>query len=127
MDLSFFPALAEALRAFQANGQVGQDPVAALYPERRKRHSLFSNLLTDAEMEGLRSYVFGYGKIPQKPDDAVPRVLNLVNGQWTLPAKGEFATMKSPADRRIPLFQMPASTQADVEAVVSAADAYWKS
>jgi aldehyde dehydrogenase (NAD+) len=127
MDLAAFPQLAEAQRAFLARGQTGEDPVAALYPQRRKRHSLFSNLLTDAEMEALRPYLFGYGKIPQTPTDAPPKILNLINGHWHEPAKGELATMKSPADRRIPLFQVAASTQEDVEAAVSAADAYWKS
>jgi len=127
MDLAAYPQLSEAISAFNARGQTGQDPLAALYAERRKKHSLFSNLLTDAEMESIRGYVFGYGQIPLKPSDKPPRILNLVNGQWLAPQRGELATLKSPADRRIPLFEVAASTQEDVEAAITAADAYWKS
>jgi hypothetical protein len=96
MDLSAYPQLSKAISDFNARGQTGQDPLATLYAERRQNHSLFSNLLTDAEMESIRGYVFGYGAIPQKPGDKAPRILNLVNGKWAAPRKGEFATMKSP-------------------------------
>ena len=41
--------------------------------------------------------MFGYGKIPQTPSDTPPKILNLINGQWRAPHKGELATMKSPA------------------------------
>ncbi|MEN9800221.1 MAG: hypothetical protein RL653_3918 [Pseudomonadota bacterium] len=127
MDLSHFPQLSEDIRQFNARGQEGQDPVAALYAERRKRYGLFSTLLTPAEMEALRPYLFCHGgKFPGSASDAPVRVLNLVNGVWKLPARGEMATMQSPADRRVPLAEVPASTQEDVEDAVSAADRYWK-
>jgi hypothetical protein len=53
---SSFPKLSAAISAFNAAGQVGPDPLAAVYAERRKQHSLFSNLLSDADLEALRPY-----------------------------------------------------------------------
>lgn len=127
MDLSHFPSLSEDIRQFNARGQEGRDPVAALHAERRKRYGLFSTLLTHAEMEALRPYLFCYGeKLPTAASDAPVKVLNLVNGAWKAPAEGKFADLPSLADRRVPLASVPASTQADVEEVVAAADAYWK-
>ena len=128
MDIANFPNLSKDIEAFNGRGQEGKDPVAALFADRRKRHNLFSNLLTDKEMETLKPYLFCYGsKIPSSPSDKPVRVLNLINGEWKAPRKGGFALMKSPADRRIGLMEVPASQQEDVDEVVSAADAYWKS
>jgi acyl-CoA reductase-like NAD-dependent aldehyde dehydrogenase len=127
MDLSTFAELPKQIEAFNARGQTGQDPLGALYAERRKRYTLFANLLTDKEMEAIRSYVFCYGsKIPTSPSDKPVRTLNLVNGEWLAPASGKFATMRSPADRRISLMDVPDSGPEDVDRAVSAADAYWK-
>ncbi len=127
MGLSNFPSLAADIRAFNERGQLGKDPVAAFYGERRKSYSLFKNLLTDKEMEALRPYLFGDRPIPRTAADKPLVINNLVNGEWLAPVKGERALMKSPADRRIGLFEVPASTKEDVELVVKAADDYWKS
>ena len=42
--------LKEAVRSFNANGQLGRDPLAALYAERRQAWSLFSIGLRDEEI-----------------------------------------------------------------------------
>lgn len=128
MDIGNFPNLSKEIQAFNEQGQAGKDPVAALFAERRKRHNLFSNLLTDKEMETLRPYLFCHqNKFPQSASDKPVRVLNLVNGEWKAPKTGGFATMRSPADKRIPLIEVPASQPEDVNEAVSAADAYWQS
>lgn len=126
--IASFPQLAPAIAAFNAAGQLGPDPLGAVYAERRKQHSLFSNLLSDQDLEALRPYLFCHGgNIPQRPEDKPTRVTNLIGGTWRLPEKGEMAVLQSLADRRIPLMQVPASTKEDVEKAVSAADAAWKS
>ena len=123
-----FPKLTAAISAFNEAGQVGPDPLAALYPARRAGYSLFSNLLADKDLEALRPYLFCHGgNIPQRPGDKPVRVSNLIAGQWKLPAKGEMALLRSLADRRIPLMEVPASTKEDADAAVTAADAAWKS
>jgi acyl-CoA reductase-like NAD-dependent aldehyde dehydrogenase len=123
-----FPKLPEAIAAFNARGQVGADPLGAFYAERRKQYSLFSNLLSDKDLEDLRPYLFCHGgNIPQRSGDKPVRVTNLIDGVWSLPAKGELAVLRSLADRRIALMEVPASTQEDVERAVSAADRAWKS
>ncbi|MFL5318607.1 MAG: aldehyde dehydrogenase family protein [Myxococcaceae bacterium] len=128
MDIANFPALSKDIQAFVERGQLGKDPVAALYGDRRKAYNLFSNLLTDKEMETLKPYLFCHGnRYAQTPSDKPTRVLNFINGDWKVPSKGEFATLKSHADRRISLMEVPASTPEDVEDAISAADAYWKS
>jgi malonate-semialdehyde dehydrogenase (acetylating)/methylmalonate-semialdehyde dehydrogenase len=123
-----FPKLTAAIAAFNAAGQLGPDPLAALYAERRTQHSLFSNLLSDQDLEALRPYLFCHqGAIPQRPGDKPTRVTNLIGGAWSLPAKGEMAVLQSLADRRIPLMEVPVSTKEDVDRAVGAADAAWKS
>ena len=123
-----FPKLSAAISAFNAAGQVGPDPLGSVYAERRKQHSLFSNLLSDQDLEALRPYLFCHGgNIAQRPGDRPTRVTNLIAGAWSLPAKGEMAVLQSLADRRIPLMEVPASTQEDVEKAVAAATAAWKS
>src|SRR5689334_15481148 len=85
----------------------GKDPVAALYGARRAGYSLFSKQLSDADCEALRPYLFGR-PIPRKPGDGVaPHVcLNLVDGEWRLPASSELVEMKSLADRRVTLMKL---------------------
>lgn len=119
--------LRKAIEAFNARGQLGEDPLAKLYPERRAAYSLFSRGFSPAELEALREYVFPWRQFPQAPSDAPVRVHNLVNGVWTAPAKGAYATLNAHFDRRVPLVEVPNSSAEDVEAVVSAADAAWKS
>ncbi len=125
--LSDFPRLAEEISAFNARGQLGKDPVATYFAERRKAHGLFTNLLTDKELELLKPYLFCYRELPQRSSDAPVRVTNFIDGEWRLPAKREMALLRNHADRRIPLMQVPASTEEDVERAVSAADRTWKS
>jgi acyl-CoA reductase-like NAD-dependent aldehyde dehydrogenase len=125
--LSAFPRLAEEIQAFNARGQVGKDPVAQYFAERRKAHGLFTNLLTDKELELLKPYLFCWRDLPQRSSDAPVRVTNFIDGEWRLPAKGEMALLRSLADRRIPLMEVPASTDDDVERAVAAADRTWKS
>jgi len=125
--LAAFPRLAEEIAAFNARGQLGKDPVAQFFAERRKSHGLFTNLLTDKELELLKPYLFCYRDLPQRSSDAPVRVTNFIDGEWRLPAKGEMALLRSLADRRIPLMEVPASTDEDVDRAVGAADRTWKS
>jgi len=125
--LSAFPRLAEEIQAFNARGQVGKDPVAQYFAERRKAHGLFTNLLTDKELELLKPYLFCYRELPQRSSDAPVRVTNFIDGEWRLPAKGELALLRNLADRRVPLMEVPASTDEDVDRAVAAADRTWKS
>jgi acyl-CoA reductase-like NAD-dependent aldehyde dehydrogenase len=110
--------------AFNERGQLGPDPLAARYGERRASYSLFARMLSDADIEGLRPYIFCYRALPSK--DKVT-VRNFINGEWRAPASGEHATMTCPADKRQALFDVPASGKQDVEAALSAGDAVWKS
>jgi len=125
--LSAFPRLADEIQAFNARGQLGKDPVGQFSAERRKAHGLFTNLLTDKELELLEPYLFCYRELPQRSSDAPVRVTNFIDGEWRLPAKGEMALLRNLADRRIPLMEVPASTDDDVERAVGAADRTWKS
>jgi len=125
--LSAFPRLADEIQAFNARGQLGKDPVGQFFAERRKAHGLFTNLLTDKELELLEPYLFCYRELPQRSSDAPVRVTNFIDGEWRLPAKGEMALLRNLADRRIPLMEVPASTDDDVERAAGAADRTWKS
>jgi acyl-CoA reductase-like NAD-dependent aldehyde dehydrogenase len=119
--------LAEAASRFLAESideRGGKDPVAALYAERRAGYSLFSLGLSDAECEVLRPYLFGRS-IPRKPGDRPVVCLNLVNGEWTLAA--ETVPMKSLADRRMTLFEIARSRDAEVAAALDKAHAFWTS
>lgn len=119
--------LRESIAAFNARGQLGEDPVARFYAERRAGWSLFSNGLSHDELEALRDYVFPWRTIPEKPGETPIRIHNLVGGKWTAPARGEWAAMKSPADDRVTLFDVPASTAEDVEPALEAAHGAWSS
>lgn len=119
--------LRDAIAAFHARGQLGPDPLAGFYEERRRAFSLFTPGLTPDQVEALRDYVFCYRQIPARPGEAPVRVHNLVGGEWREPVRGEFATLQSPADRRVALVQVPVSGPEDVELAVDAADRAWKS
>jgi acyl-CoA reductase-like NAD-dependent aldehyde dehydrogenase len=132
-------ALTQAIRAFNQNGQLGPDPLAARYQERRAGYSLFARQLADEDIEALRDYVFCYptakaksavgftAAIPAKQGDATIRVRNFIAGAWHEAKTGESALMTSPADKRLGLFHVPASGKADVEEAVAYGDAVWKS
>src|SRR2546423_10329484 len=122
--------LRSAIRAFNEKGQLGADPLAARYADRRTAFSLFARQMSEADIDALRPYLFCYAEkgIAQKPADAKKvAVRNFIAGEWRAPASGEHAEMASPADRRIKLFDVPASGKQDVEAALSAGDQVWKS
>jgi acyl-CoA reductase-like NAD-dependent aldehyde dehydrogenase len=112
------------LKAFNERGQLGPDPLAARYAERRAGYSLFARMMPDADIEALRPYIFCYRSLPSKEKVTVR---NFVAGEWRAPASGEHAAMTSPADKRVALFDVPASGKQDVEAALAAGDAVWKS
>jgi len=115
--------LRSAIRAFNEKGQLGPDPLAARYADRRAAFSLFARQMSEADIEALRQYLFCYAEkgIAQKPGDAKKVVVrNFIAGEWRAPASGEHAEMASPADRRVKLFDVPASGKQDVEAALAA-------
>jgi hypothetical protein len=119
--------LADAARRFNAeliDTHGGRDPVAALYARRRAGYGLFSVGLSDADCEALRPYLFGR-PIPRTPADAPVPCLNLFEGVWQRPA--EMVPMASLADRRITLFDVARSRQAEVDMVLEKAFAFWTS
>src|SRR5512147_2329608 len=96
--------LSAAIRAFNERGQLGPDPLAARYAERRAGYSLFARMMSDAEIEALRLYIFCYEQLPPRKKLVIR---NLIAGEWRAPASGEHATMNCPADKRIALFDVP--------------------
>src|SRR5471032_931990 len=88
--------------AFNERGQLGPDPLAARYGERRAAYSLFARMLSDADIEALRPYIFCYRALPSKEKITVR---NFINGEGRVPALGK----------------------QDGEAALSAGDAVWKS
>src|SRR6185369_16847270 len=112
-------AISQHLERFLANGQLGADPLGELYAERRRSWSLFSTQLSDREIESLRRYIFPYDKLPMKMGDAPVRSVNFVDGSWSAPARGEFAKMTCPADKRLTLAEVAASTDEDVESAIA--------
>jgi acyl-CoA reductase-like NAD-dependent aldehyde dehydrogenase len=129
--MSFVDArLQQEIGAFNARGQLGPDPVAARYAERRAAYSLFTRQMSEQDIEALRPYVFcyAYKGIARAPgDDRKVQVRNFIAGEWRAPASGEHAEMSSPADRRVKLFDVPASGRQDVEAALAWGDQVWKS
>ncbi len=119
--------LADAAKRFHSelvDERGGRDPVAALYPERRAGYSLFSLQLSDADCEALRPYLFGR-PIPRKAGDKPLACLNLVDGEWRRTA--EMVPMKSLADRRVTLFELARSREADCKLAIDRAHAFWSS
>ncbi|MEB3285537.1 MAG: aldehyde dehydrogenase family protein [Candidatus Sericytochromatia bacterium] len=120
-------ALRNAIDAFWKNDQLGQDPLAAAYEDRRKRWNLFSLGLRDEEMEALRKYIFPYRELPNTPSAKPVPAYNLVNGEWKKPQHGATATLNCLWDRRVPLTEVADSQPVDVEETVNAAWNYWTS
>ena len=83
------PQLAQDLRAFTEGGQLGKDPLAVRYAERRKGYSLFARTMSDADIESLKPYLFCYQTIPTRPGEAKPAVRNFIAAEWRAPASGE--------------------------------------
>jgi len=124
---SLASSLARAAELFltrSVDEQGGADPVAALYAERRAEYTLFSLQLSDAECAALRPYLFGR-PIPRKAGDRPLTCLNLVDGEWRRPA--ELVPRTSLADRRVTLFELARSREADCRQAVERAHAFWTS
>jgi hypothetical protein len=96
--------LKREIQLFNERGQLGPDPVGARYAERRAGYSLFARMLSDADIEALRPYVFCYRGLPSH---VKVTVRNFIGGEWRAPASGEHATMTCPADKRVALFDVP--------------------
>lgn len=120
-------ALETSIREFNQRGQVGADPVTALYQSRRSAWSLFSLGLRDEEIEALRSYLFPYTKLPASTADAPIPTRNFIAGEWRLPSNGKLVTLNTLWDDRIPFAQVPDSQPEDVELAVAYAHDFWKS
>ena len=86
-------ALQKAIEDFNARGQLGPDPLAARYAERRRGYSYFSRQISEADCEALRPYLFCYRNIPVRPGDEAPVVRNFIDGEWRAPLSGEHAAM----------------------------------
>jgi acyl-CoA reductase-like NAD-dependent aldehyde dehydrogenase len=112
------------IRSFNERGQLGADPLAARYVERRAGYSLFARQMSEADIEALRPYLFCYTELPPRKKVVVR---NFIAGEWRAPASGEHAAMTCPADKRLQLFEVPASGKQDVESALSFGDGVWKS
>lgn len=113
------------LEAFSARGQTGSDPLAERYEERRRAWSLFTPTLSDQAIEALRSYIFCYDRLPETPDDEPVPLRNFIGGEWSNAKRSQ--TMYAHFDRRVPLFELPASDEDDVAAALAVAEDYWAS
>jgi acyl-CoA reductase-like NAD-dependent aldehyde dehydrogenase len=80
--------------------------------------------MSEADIEALRPYLFCYTELPPRKKVVVR---NFIAGEWRAPASGEHAAMTCPADKRIQLFEVPASGKQDVESALSFGDGVWKS
>ena len=119
-----FARAAARFHAESIDRQGGRDPVAELYPERRAGYSLFALQMSDADCEALRPYLFGR-PVPRVPGDAPVTCLNLVDGEWRRPA--ELVARPSLADRRVTLFELGRSRDADCLHAIDRAHAFWSS
>jgi aldehyde dehydrogenase (NAD+) len=120
-------ALAKAAERFVSDAieeRGGLDPVAEIYPARRASYSLFALHLSDAHCEALRPYLFPRA-LPRSPGGKPVTCLNLVEGTWRRPA--ELVAMKSLADRRVTLFELARSREADCRDAIDRAHAFWSS
>lgn len=122
MDLTDLRA---AIRQFNDNGQIGQDPLAQRYVARRQSWSLFSGGLRDDEMEVLRDYLFPYQKLPASPGDEPVIIHNLINGEWV--KADQYVTLNALWDNRVPVQRVADSQQVDVEKVIASAYDFWAS
>ncbi len=117
--------LEREIEAFEANAQLGEDPLARRYRDRRADWSLFTPTMSDAEIEALRSYIFCYDRLPQKQGDPAIGIRNLIGGEWR--GAKRTATMPAKFDRRVSLCELPASDEDDVSQALAIAEDYWLS
>src|SRR2546426_6443032 len=97
--------LKSALRSFNERGQLGPDPLAARYAERRAGYSLFSRMLSDADIEALRPYLFCYTELPPRRKLTIR---NFIGGEWRAPRSGGHRPLtRSPHHRGPPLYGSP--------------------
>src|SRR2546429_8780686 len=115
--------LKSALRSFNERGQLGPDPLAARYAERRAGYSLFSRMLSDADIEALRPYLFCYSELPPRRKLIIR---NFIGGEGTAPASGEYRARTCPADKAGQLFHVHASWKQYVVAALPSGDQVWK-
>src|SRR5437879_13822388 len=108
--------LKAAIRSFNERGQLGPDPLAARYAERRAGYSLFSRMLSDADIEALRPYLFCYTELPPRRKLTIR---NFIGGEWRAPASGEHGPMALAADKPLRPFDVPASGHEGVAAAHS--------
>ena len=122
--MDFVAAARPRIEDFRHSGGLGPDPMAACWRERRARWSLFARSLSDAEIEALRPYLFGYDRLPDGPADAPVPISNFIAGQWR--AAAEAIEMPALFDRRVRLASVPRSGAADVEAALAAGYDFWQ-
>ena len=68
--------LKDQIQSFLERGGLGADPFAEIWRERRADWSLFSNNLSDHEIELLRPYLFPYKHLPESAADEPVASLN---------------------------------------------------
>src|SRR2546428_8089166 len=99
--------LKSALRSFNERGQLGPDPLAARYAERRAGYSLFSRMLSDADIEALRPYLFCYTELPPRRKLTIR---NFIGGEWRAPPSAAHGPpTRPPAQPRAPFSASPPS------------------
>src|SRR2546428_9565077 len=101
--------LKSALRSFNERGQLGPDPLAARYAERRAGYSLFSRMLSDADIEALRPYLFCYTELPPRRKLTIR---NFIGGEWRAPPSREHRPHRSPPPNPASRLLLPAPRQA---------------
>src|SRR2546428_11149811 len=77
--------LKAAIRSFNERGQLGPDPLAARHAERRAGYSLFSRMLSDADIEALRPYLLCYTELPPRRKLTIR---DFIGGVWRAAAAG---------------------------------------
>src|SRR4051812_50070928 len=96
--------LRSGIRAFNEKGQLGPDPLATRYADRRAAYSLFARQMSEADIDALRPYLFCYAEkgIAQKPGEAKKgAVRNFIAGEWRAPPWGGDPAAAGPAGRRV--------------------------
>src|SRR2546426_11880884 len=102
--------LKSALRSFNERGQLGPDPLAARYAERRAGYSLFSRMLSDADIEALRPYLFCYTELPPRRKLTIR---NFIGGEWRGPPLRGPRPPAPPPPQHPPPLRRPPPRRAD--------------